>query len=88
MKIKDGFVLREVAGNDVVIGVGKTMTDFNGVITLGGSGASLWKMLEKGATHKELLDFVLSEYDIDKQTAENDINAFTEKLRSINLLEE
>lgn len=88
MKIKDGFVLREVTGNNVVIGVGKTMQDFNGVLTLSGSGTLLWKKLETGADEGELLDLILSEYDIDSETAKKDIDAFLDKIRGIGLLEE
>ena len=88
MKIKDGFVLREVAGNNVVVGVGKTMQDFNGVLTWSGSGTLLWKKLETGADEGELLDLILSEYDIDSETAKKDIDAFLDKIRGIGLLEE
>lgn len=88
MKIKEGFVLHEVSGSYVVIGVGKTIQQFNGVLTLNGSGVLLWKMLEQGATEKELLNSVLSEYDIDSDTAKKDISAFLDKIRSVNLLEE
>lgn len=88
MRIKEGFVLREVAGNNVVIGIGKTMQDFNGVLTLSNSGSLLWKKLENGATEDELLNTILDEYDVDTQTAKNDIESFLDKIRSINLLEE
>ena len=88
MRIKEGFVLREVAGNNVVIGIGKTMQDFNGVLTLSNSGSLLWKKLENGATEDELLNTILDEYDVDTQTAKKDIESFLDKIRSINLLEE
>lgn len=88
MKIKEGFVLREVAGNDVVIGVGTTMKEFNGVLTLSGSGKLLWKKLESGADKEELVYLILSSYDVDEQTARRDIDTFIEKIRSINVLED
>lgn len=88
MRIKEGFVLKEVAGNNVVIGVGKTMKDFNGMINLSGSAAFLFKKLAEGCDKNELLDALLNEYDVDRQTALEDIDSFLEKLRSINILEE
>lgn len=88
MKIKDGFVLREVAGNNVVIGVGKTMQNFNGVLTLSGSGSLLWKKLEAGADKDELTEALLKEYEVDRETASKDIDSFLDKIRSVNLLEE
>ena len=71
-----------------MIGVGKTMQDFNVVLTLSGSGTLLWKKLETGADEGELLDLILSEYDIDSETAKKDIDAFLDKIRGIGLLEE
>ena len=88
MKIKQGFVLREVAGSYMVIGIGSRMKDFNGVITLSGSGAMLWKELEKGASKEELVSFLLNEYEVDAATAEKDVSSFLEKLESINVLED
>ncbi len=88
MKIKEGFVLHEVAGNHIVVGIGQTMQQFNGALTLNGSGVLLWKCLERGATESELLDSVLAEYEIDAKTAKADIDVFLDKIRSIDLLEE
>lgn len=88
MRIKEGFVLREVAGNNVVIGVGATMQEFNGVLTLSGSGSLLWKKLESGADKEELIAAILEEYEVDRDTAEKDIDAFLDKIRSVKLLEE
>ena len=88
MKIKQGFVLREVAGSHMVIGIGSRMQDFNGVITLSGSGAMLWSLLEKGASKEELTAALLNEYDVDDATADKDVSLFIEKLNSINILED
>lgn len=88
MKIKQGFVLREVAGSHMVIGIGSRMQDFNGVITLSGSGAMLWSLLEKGASKEELANALLNEYEVDKATADKDVSLFIEKLRSVNILED
>ncbi len=87
MKIKEGFVLRQVAGSYIIIGVSDEAIDFNGMITINETGAFLWSILEKGATKEELLEKLLSEYEVDKETAEKDISAFLSKLQSGNLLE-
>ncbi len=86
MKIKDGFILREVAGNTIVVAVGDAVKEFNGVINLNETGAYLWKVLEKGAEEKDLVDALLSEYEVDKELAEKDVKAFIEKLKSSKLL--
>ncbi len=86
MKIKDGFILREIAGNFIVIAIGNAVKDFNGVITLNETGAFLWKQLEKGATKEQLLEALLNEYEVDNQVAEQHIDKFIEKLTNAQLL--
>ncbi|MDD3766559.1 MAG: PqqD family protein [Eubacteriales bacterium] len=87
MKIKDGFILKEIAGESVVVPVGDNIADFSATIILSESGAFLWRALEKGANEEQLLKSILSEYNIDAQTAKEDIKAFIDKLTIHNLLE-
>ena len=86
MRIKDGFILRQVAGNYIVIGVGDEAVDFNGMITVNETGAFLWSVLEKGATKEDMLSALLAEYDVDKETAKKDITDFLVKLNDGKLL--
>ncbi len=88
MKIKSGYMLREVAGYSVVVAVGTDTMDFNGMINLNDSGAFLWKLLEKGASEAELLDALLAEYEVDEATAKSDISIFLNKMREAELLDE
>ena len=88
MKIKDGYILRQVAGNSIVIAVGEEALNFNGIITINGSGTSLWEKLAEGASKSELLDAMLSEYNIDSETAKKDIDEFISKLEKANLLDD
>lgn len=76
MKLKDGFMLREIAGTWVVVPLGQRVIEFNGLMTLSDSGAFLWKMLELGAEIDELLEGIMEEYEIDKGTAQMDIDEF------------
>ncbi|MBQ6727355.1 MAG: PqqD family protein [Clostridia bacterium] len=86
MKIKDGFILREVAGSFIVVAVGEAVKGFNGIINLNETGAVLWKTLEKGATKEQLVKALLAEYDVDEATAEKDVSAFIEKLQEAKLV--
>ncbi len=85
MKLKDGFVLKKIAGDTVVIPSGDTL-DFNMMITLNDTGTFLWQMLEKGATEEELLASMLEEYEVDEETARTHIAAFVERLKENELL--
>lgn len=87
MKIKEGFVLREVAGNYIVVAVGNAVKNFNAVITLNDTGATLWSALEKGATQPQLVQALLAEYEVSEEIAQKDAKAFVEKLQKENLLD-
>lgn len=80
MKIKEGFVLRNIAGSNIVVPVGETSAEFNGMITLNDSGAFLWKELEKGSDVDGLTAALLREYDVDEATARSCSAAFIDKL--------
>ena len=79
MKLKDGFILRSVAGETVVVPTGDDL-DLNMMITLNETGKFLWEQLEKGAEEAELVAALLLEYDVDKQTAEKHVALFVKKL--------
>ena len=86
MKIKDGFILREVAGSYIVVAVGERVKKFNGIINLNETGALLWKTAEKGATEEDLVDALFSEYEVDEATAREDVKNFVQKLKEAELV--
>ncbi len=85
MKLKEGFVLREVAGDIVVIPSGDTL-DLNMMITLNETGRFLWNRLEKGAQKAELVEALTQEYEVSAQDAEKHIENFVAKLDEHGLL--
>ncbi|MBQ1950698.1 MAG: PqqD family protein [Clostridia bacterium] len=86
MKIKDGFVVRQVGGNHIVVPVGSMTVDFNGIITLNETAAFLWGQLQQEHTTDELTELLLAEYDVDKATAEQDVARFLDALKEAELL--
>ncbi len=87
MKIKDCYVLRSVAGNNVVVPTGDASVDFGGMMTLNEVGALLWEKLSHGAEEDELVAAVLAEYNVSEETACADISAFIARLREADVLE-
>ena len=87
MKIKQGFVLRQVADATIVVPAGKAALDFNGMITLNDTAAFLWKLLEEETDEEALLKAMLAEYDVGEETARSGIARFLGKLSSEGLLE-
>lgn len=80
MKIKEGFLLREVAGQTVVLPCGDGL-DMNMMITLNDTGKFLWQLLEQGSDESALVAALLAEYDVDAQTAAKSVSAFVAKLK-------
>lgn len=73
MKIKDGFVLREMCGENIVAAEGLENINFNKLISLNESAAYLWKELcGKEFTIEEMAELLISRYEIDKELAMKD----------------
>ncbi len=86
MKIKDGFIIRKVGGQNVVAAVGKRSLEFNGIIRLNETGLFLWEQLKKDIDAEALTAALLEEYDIDEASAKKDVSDFIEKLKEADLL--
>ena len=87
MKVKDSFVLRKIAGSNVVVPIGSETADFNGMMTLNETGAMLFAMLNKDRSIDDLTNAMLSEYDVSAKEAEEDVKAFVETLEKAGMLE-
>ena len=86
MKIKDGYSLRNVGGDFVVVPMDANI-QFNKMMTLNETGGFLWNALEKGAEIADLVSALTAEYDVDAATAEKSANKFVAKLKELDLVE-
>jgi hypothetical protein len=88
MKIKDGFVLTEAAGNSLVVAVGDMADKFSGYVKLNSTGAFIWKLIEsKDRSVDEIAASVAKEYEIPEDVAKRDILAFEKTLGDAGILE-
>ena len=87
MKVDKEFVLREIAGDYVIIPIGRTVLSFNGLITVNEIGAFLWNLLQEDVTKEDLVAKVLDEDEVDEETAREDIQEFLDTLVSGGILE-
>lgn len=86
MKLKDNFELRNVCGENVVIGTGIENVDFDRIIHLNETGAFLWQEAQKGDFSVDsLTKALLNEYEVEESTARADVEAFVAKLTEQNL---
>ena len=79
MKLKDGFILREVAGQIVVLPSGDDL-DLNMMITLNETGKFIWQLLEEEIEESAIVSEILKEYNVDRMTAEAAVAVFIRKL--------
>ena len=86
MKVEKEFVLREIAGDNILVPVGETALDFNGLITLNEVGAFLWNKLQNDITIDGLVQEVLNEYEVDEDTARKDILEFLDYLKKADII--
>ena len=72
MKIKKGFVLRDVAGRSVVVATGAAAKRFRGMVMLNETGIVIWTRLQKGMDQDETIRSMIEDYDgsDDKATAD------------------
>ncbi len=86
MQIKRELIKRDIAGDTILVPVGKTVYESNGLFVLNELGAFLWDRLADAEDEKALLDAVLVEYDVSPEVAQADIREFLEKLKTLGIL--
>lgn len=88
MKIKEGFILKEIAGSFVVVPVGDDLVDFTLMITTNETGAFLWNCLSEDRSEQELVDMLKSEYEgADDAQLAADVAEFVALLKENNVVE-
>lgn len=86
MEIKKKVVLRTVAGETMLIPVGDTTGEYNGLFYLTDTAATAFKAIQNGADEEGALNAVLDEYEIDEVTAKKDLDEFFSSLREFGII--
>lgn len=87
MKIKDNFILREIAGEHILIPVGEAALRVHGMVTLSESALLLYEKLKSECTEEDLVDVLTAEYEVDRDEALRDVGAFLGQMRQVGILE-
>ena len=87
MQINKDFTIQKVGAQFVAVPVGETSKTFHGMVRLNETGAFLWRALaEKEMTEGELVDALLSEYDVSREIAERDVHRVVSMLSENGIL--
>ena len=87
MKIKQGFVMRDVAGQAVAIATGEASKSFHGRVKLNDTGAVIWNGIEKGLDEAEIAEQLAASYDVEVGQALKDVESFIARMRDAGLVE-
>ena len=88
MRLKDGFMLKKILDDYIVVPTGDNIVDFAVAVSLNETGAFLWQQLESEKSIEELADTLASEYDITSAEVIDDVIEFVELLKSRDFLAE
>lgn len=88
MRASREMILRQVAGEHILIPTGGMALKVHGMINLSESGALLWNLLCEERSEEDLVNAVLSEYQVDRETATADVRVFLEQMRKVGILEQ
>ncbi len=86
MKLKHEFVVREIAGETLLVPVGTATLSLNGMLVLNECGKFLWDRIPDAGSEEDLINALLAEYEVNRQTAAQDVAEFLESLRKLGIL--
>ena len=88
MKTKQGFILRNVCGENIIVAEGETNIDFSNIISMNEPSAFLWDNIQgKEFTHDDLVDLLTETYQVDAQKALEDVTRLVENWKSAGIIE-
>lgn len=89
MKIADGYMLKEIAGNFVVIPIGQNIVDYKSMLHLNETGAFIWKQIDEGSDYTKIVDALMKEYEAteeERTIITSDLDEFILQMNSMQLL--
>ena len=87
MKIKKELIKREIAGDTILVPVGRTVYDSNGLFVLNEVAAFIWDILPEVSGEEEIVQKILSEYEVTPEVAAADTAEFLGRLREMGIIE-
>lgn len=88
LKVRKDFIIREIAGEIVIIPVNEAAVHFQGIMSLNESGKLLWDRLQEDVSEDTLIAALLEDYDTTHDVAKHDVSVFLDQLRKQNILQE
>ena len=88
MKLIEGFCIRKILDETVIIPTGKAAHCLSGLISVNETGEFIFELLQTEQTMESLVAEMLEEFEVEKEKAEEDVEAFVKVLIENGMLEE
>lgn len=80
MRVKEEFIIRNIAGQDVIVAIGKEAMKYNGLLTVSPTGKFILDHYKDAKDITDLIQMVLNEFEIDSETVTKDVIGFTKTM--------
>ena len=87
MQIKKEMIYRQLAGDNILVPGGNAVLDLNGLFVMTETGAFIWSVLSQAETEEDIVNKMLEEYDVDRETAQEDVKEFLGRLREYGIID-
>lgn len=87
MKAKDGFVLRNIVGEHILMPVGDNIGKFKGTVLLNEVSAFVWNKIQTPISREELLKAILEEFEVEESVAAADLDDLLAKFEEFDVIE-
>jgi len=87
MKACEGFILRNLVGEYVLMPVDENIGKFRGTVLMNEVSAFVWEKMQTSVTRDELLTGILENYEIDEKTAGSDLDRLLSELERLGIIE-
>ena len=88
MRFNHHYILKNLAGESILVYQNESEVNYSKVITLNEIGTLIVQDLMEDHTYEEIVNHILNEYEINEETAKKDCENFIEKLKSLGVVDD
>lgn len=87
MKLKEGFTTHEFRGTQIMLTMGPAAEHFHGLVRSNDTAAFIVNQLRRETTEPEIVEAILKEYEVDRETAAEDVHRILLQLREVGAID-
>lgn len=89
MKAKEGFNLRTICGEQIIVAEGKENIDFSSIISMNETSAYLWEAIKgKEFTQEDLVKLLLEQYEVEMDIASKDVEILIKQWKDAAIIDD